>query len=132
MSIIKIHNYLIMYDDILMFPSYIRYINKQLYNIDNDIIDDYLLMYGKVKPCITNYTLKKYIRNNRLVINRMINKYKMKKNVDYIKIKEEYLMSPKLYYNIIYSSNNIILMEQFNKLFIYEHYYNIYLMSKNQ
>lgn len=135
------NNYLMKFDDILIFTAYMREVNLFTFKIDQKLINDYLLMYGKIKPCINGKNIYTYNTNKdtsrkNLVeissISKLIRKYKFIEFSDYIVENGEYILSPRSYYIIIYNSKNIDLVEQFNKVLYYEHMYNIYLKMKNQ
>lgn len=133
MMAIDFNKYLLDLDTIMIFPAYVKRINLATYNIHPEIIADYLFMYGKNKPCINGNRLTTYRQYDPFFnIRRIIRKYKFKRTEDYVVINGDYLLTPKAYYSIIFSSDDFDLINQFNKLFIYEYMYEKYLNLKNQ
>lgn len=139
MTPIEFNIYLMSFENILIFPAYMKYINEETYNVDFNIIKDFLFMYGKNrnKPCICgenihNYKTEFYDVKRIIDIPKLIQNHEFKEGIDYNIENEIYLLSPKAYYKIIYSSKIFDIINQFNKVFTYEHMYTIYLEMKNQ
>lgn len=129
----EFNEYLSTFDQIMIFPEYVKRINMMSYNIDPNIIDDYLFMYGKIKPC--NNTKQLYRYNSIIGIGGiygLIRKYRFKAYTDYDVENGEYMLSPSAYYRVIFASNDADLISQFNKLFVYEDKYRKYIRMKEQ
>lgn len=129
----EFNNYLITFDQIMIFPEYMKRINAASYNIDTNIIIDYLFMYGKNKPCIDAKQLYRYkfIIGSRGIY-ELVCKYNLKAYIDYVVENDECLLSPSAYYRMIFGSKNKELISQFNKLFVYEDNYRKYIKMKEQ
>lgn len=136
-TINQVNEYLSQFDDILSFPAYIKFINKNTYKVNRKILNDYLFMYGKIKPCIRLSKLYSFIDYNVLYdIPTLVKKYDFDIDKDFEiddSLKRcKVLISPKVYYHLVFSSNIDSVISQFNKLFLYEYKYNSYLKMKNQ
>lgn len=123
-------------ENIMIFPAYMKRINNATYKVNPKIITDYLFMYGKTKPCINGKNLYSYKQERDIIgmasISKLIRKYGFEEYTDYVVENGDYLLSPKAYYTLVFSSDDLNIIDQFNKVFMYEHMYNKYLLMKNQ
>ena len=128
--------YLVRFDQVMVFPEYMRRINVMTNNISHHIIEDYLFMYGKTKPCINGKKIYCYKSNMKPTdvsgLSRLIRKHGLNENTDFIVVNGEYMLSPKAYYKLIFASRDAKLISIFTKLFNYEDMYSIYLKMKKQ
>lgn len=136
MTTLEFNEYLSSFENILSFPAYMREINKFTFNVNPKMINDYLFMYGKVKPCMNGTKLYNYTNKIDKIavadLSRLIRKYRLTEFTDYIIENNEYILSPQTYYLLIYAFNDNEIINQFNKVFTYETKYNEYLKMKNQ
>jgi hypothetical protein len=121
-------------DNIMPFPLYLKRINDFTYNINSNIIDDYLLMYGKNKPCINGANIYNYKERIDIIakasVSTLIRKNNLIEGIDYVIKNREYILSPTAYFILIRSLNDRDIIDQFYKVFIYGDSYNSYIRLK--
>jgi len=133
----EFNQHLTAFNKIMQFPTYMKRINKATYDINENIIDDYLFMYGKINPVINAKKLYSYIKDSKnsifsASISRLLRKYKCYEEEDFIIKDNEYLLSPEIYYVFIFNELDIDIQNKFNNTFVYAYMYDEYLKLKNQ
>lgn len=136
MTLNEFNEYLCNFDAIMVFTSYLYRINDATFNVNREMIKDFIFMYGKTKPCIPGKNIYNYNGKKDIIgiasISTKVRKFNLREYKDFIIENNEYILSPSSYYKLIFSSDDDELIDQFNKIFTYSHMYNIYLKIMNQ